>query len=396
MKKVIHYLIFISIFAIIGGISGVIISKLQIDTLLFSKIHVKETLILFVLSILSSVALHELAHAVYFLLNKVPLRFVAIFIFFFSRMERKWNVRIRFNNITIMGGIAIPNLPSIKNEREFDRIRKVYSEALLFAPIISFAEAVIFIILYVVLFLTNAANEYMNLSIFSVFCSFIGIIIVFSSFIKTENIYGDFWAYKVLKTDDKMASLQLCQYMFFNTDWKTTVSKSTWLINRLMDYAKKIKITTAELMDLKILDWMIQMEYLGVVKMDKEILEILKDFFLSDNVLFNYPQQEDRDVFYYHMIYKLLESGAYEKSILQEKMNVVSPKLLAGSPLKEYYTKLTEHLFGYECSEWLLRNKNPSSSYSLLKEFDAMNEIEEKIILQNTVKGKNMSNFILD
>lgn len=232
----------------------------------------------------------------------------------------------------------------------------------------------------------------MNLSIFSVFGSFIGIIIVFSSFIKTENIYGDFWAYKVLKTDDKMASLQLCQYMFFNTDWKTTVSKSTWLINRLMDYAKKIKITTAELMDLKILDWVIQMEYLGVVKMDKEILEILKDFFLSDNVLFNYPRQEDRDVFYFHMIYKLLGSGAYEKSILQEKMNVVSPKLLAGSPLKEYYTKLTEHLFGQECSEWLLRNKNPSSSYSLLKEFDAMNEIEEKIILQNAVKGKNMSN----
>ena len=83
MKKVIHYLIFFSVFAIIGGISGVIISKLQIDTLLFSKIHVKKTLVLFILSILSSVTLHELAHAIYFLLNKVPLRFVAIFIFFF-------------------------------------------------------------------------------------------------------------------------------------------------------------------------------------------------------------------------------------------------------------------------------------------------------------------------
>jgi hypothetical protein len=389
MKKVIHYLIFFSVFAIIGGISGVIISKLQIDTLLFSKIHVKKTLVLFILSILSSVTLHELAHAIYFLLNKVPLRFVAIFIFFFCKTERKWTVRIRFNNITIMGGIAIPNLPSINNEREFDRIRKIYSEALLFAPVISFAEAVIFIILYVVLFLTKTVNEYVNLSIFSVFCSFIGIIIVFSSFIKTENIYGDFWAYKVLKTDDKMASLQLCQYMFFNTDWKMTVSKSTWLIKKLMDYAKEIKVTTTELIDLKILDWIIQMEYLGVVKPDKEILEILKEFFLSDNVFSNYPPQEDRDVFYFHMIYKLLGSGVYEKSILQEKMNVVSSKLLAGSPSKEYYTKLTEHLFGYECSEWLLRNKNPNSTYSLLKEFEAIHEIEEKIILQNTMgKGQ--------
>lgn len=358
--------------------------EFEIDKLFEHRIDYATIIGLFVLAMLFSVTLHELSHAFYFWINKVPLRFVAIFLFGFYKDDKKWKFIFYPNKITLTGGIAIPDLPAVNNESQFKKIRKIYSRALLFAPIISFVEAIVAMVAYATLLFSELITKYTNASVFLVFCIFAGFTMFFSSFLKAENIYGDFPAYKLYKENDKKTILQLGEYLIFANNWKQKIMDSDWLVDEILKYARRANAELGDSTNLGMLDWVIQMEYLGVFELDDEINETLKLMFEENKILSEYPQSEERDIFYFHMIFKLLKDGQVEKCVLQERMNQSSKKLLKGMPLNEYYTRLTKHLL-YNCdyTEWLNKNMNPSSSFTLLSLFEPVKEIERRIIQQN-------------
>ncbi len=379
MKKLISYLIFIILCIAIGGGLGVIISNYKIDYLFTLDIAPIVFLTLLIVAFLFSVALHEFAHALYFVVHKVPLRFMGIFIFSFLKKDNKCFFSICLNKITVLGGIAIPSLPAIESESDFLKLRKIYSRALLFAPIVSLAEAIICFILYVSLSKYNMACSDM-IYIFLVLSSFMGLSIFFSSFIKTETIYGDFPAYKAYKNCSALAALQLCQYMSFSEDWKNTLLKSTWLIEHLKTQLKAKQYNEYKLLDLKILDWLIQLDYLNILTLNSDMFKILKDIFNTDYILL-LPVGEDRDIFYFHMIYVLNKYRAIEQADLQRNYSQMESILLVKHPSKEYYIKLTKHLlFNQNYSEWLNKNINPNTTYNLLRVFESVELIEKNII----------------
>lgn len=388
MKKFCQYILVLVISILCGIGIGTFMIEFEIDKLFEHRIDYATIIGLFVLAMLFSVTLHELSHAFYFWINKVPLRFVAIFLFGFYKDDKKWKFIFYPNKITLAGGIAIPDLPAVNNESQFKRIRKVYSRALLFAPIISFVEAIVALVAYATLLFSELITKYTNASVFLVFCIFIGFTIFFSSFLKAENIYGDFPAYKLYKENDKKTILQLGEYLIFANNWKQKIMDSDWLVDEILKYARRANAEPGDSTNLGMLDWVIQMEYLGVFELDDEINETLKLMFEENKILSEYPQSEEQDIFYFHMIYKLLKDGQVEKCVLQERMNQSSKKLLKGMPSNEYYTRLTKHLL-YDCdyTEWLNKNMNPSSSFTLFGLFEPIKEIERRIIQQNvTVK----------
>jgi len=384
MKKFCQYILVLVISILFGIGIGTFMIEFEIDKLFEHRIGYATIIGLFVLAMLFSVTLHELSHAFYFWINKVPLRFVAVFLFGFYKDDKKWKFIFYPNKITINGGIAIPDLPVINNESQFKKIRKVYSRALLFAPIISFVEAILAMVAYATLLFSELITKYTNTSVFLVFCIFAGLTMFFSSFLKAENIYGDFPAYKLYKENDKKTILQLGEYLIFANNWKQKIMDSDWLVDEILKYARRANAEPGDSTNLGMLDWVIQMEYLGVFELDDEINETLKLMFEENKILSEYPQSEERDIFYFHMIYKLLKDGQVEKCVLQERMNQSSKKLLKGMPSNEYYTRLTKHLL-YDCdyTEWLNKNMNPSSSFTLMSLFEPVKEIERRIIQQN-------------
>lgn len=370
-----------------GIVIGKFMTEFEIDKLFEIRIGYATMIGLFVLAMLFSITLHELSHAFYFWINKVPLRYVAIFLFGFYKDNRKWKYIFYPNKITLTGGIVIPDLPAINSESEFKKIRKIYSRALLFAPIISFAEAIVAVTAYSAMLFLGISTKNTNVSVFLVFCIFVGLTIFFSSFLKAENIYGDFSAYKLYKENDKLTILQFGQYLIFANNWKQKIIDSDWLVDEILQYVRKVNDEPGDSTNLGMLDWLIQMEYLGVFELDDGINGILKSMFEEDKILSEYPQSEERDIFYFHMVYKLLKGGQVEKCVLQEIMNKSSKKLLKGMPSKEYYTKLSKHLL-YDCdyADWLNKNMNPSSLFTLLGLFESVREIERRIILQKEEK----------
>lgn len=387
MKKFCRYILALTICILFGIGIGTFMTELEIDKLFELRIDYVTIIGLFALAMLFSIALHELSHAFYFGINKVPLRFVAIFLFCFYKDNKKWKYIFYPNKITLTGGIAIPDLPAINSESQFKKIRKIYSRALLFAPIISFVEAIVAVVAYSALLFSGLSTKNTNVSVFLVFCIFVGLTIFFSSFLKAENIYGDFPAYKLYKENDKLTILQFGQYLIFANNWKQKIMDSDWLVDEILQYVRKTNDEPGDSTNLGMLDWLIQMEYLGVFELDDGINGTLKSMFEEDKILSEYPQSEERDIFYYHMVYKLLKDGQVEKCVLQEIMNRSSKKLLKGMPSNEYYTKLTKHLL-YNCdyADWLNKNMNPSSSFTLLGLFEPVREIERRIIQQKEEK----------
>lgn len=387
MKKFCRYILALTICILFGIGIGTFMTELEIDKLFELRIDYVTIIGLFVLAMLFSIALHELSHAFYFEINKVPLRFVAIFLFGFYKDNKKWKYIFYPNKITLTGGIAIPDLPAINSESQFKKIRKIYSRALLFAPIISFVEAIVAVVAYSTLLFSGISTKNTNVSVFLVFCIFVGLTIFFSSFLKAENIYGDFPAYKLYKENDKLTFLQFGQYLIFANNWKQKIMDSDWLVDEILQYARKTNDEPGDSTNLGMFDWLIQMEYLGVFELDDGINGTLKSMFEEDKILSEYPQSEERDIFYYHMVYKLLKDGQVEKCVLQEIMNRSSKKLLKGMPSNEYYTKLTKHLlYDYGYADWLNKNMNPSSSFTLLGLFEPVREIERRIIQQKEEK----------
>lgn len=136
---------------------------------------------------------------------------------------------------------------------------------MLFAPIISFVEAIVAVVAYSALLFSGLSTKSTNVSVFLVFCIFVGLTIFFSSFLKAENIYGDFPAYKLYKENDKLTILQFGQYLIFANNWKQKIMDSDWLVDEILQYVRKTNDEPGDSTNLGMLDWLIQMEYLGVL-----------------------------------------------------------------------------------------------------------------------------------
>lgn len=383
MKKSVLKFVFIVMLCIGSGfIIGELVSILKMDSInFFDTYNVIRLIGAFLCALIVSVTVHEMAHALYFRIHGIQIRLFAVFFLCLNHCSGKWKVLFYPNSITILGGLVIPDLPPISNKEVFEKVRKIYYRDLLIAPIVSGLLAVISII---TLFLFNSNTNNSGVSIIATFLLmfiFTNLTIFLSSFIKTENIFGDFPAYYVYKNNDKIAKLQICQYLFFSDSWKNVADKSKWIIDELKNMIANQSSDNLDMIDLQLLDWIVQMDFISEVKLDKGVLDLMSKITNSKNDLFSFPSSESRDVLFYHIIYSLLKYNRISISEARIKIDSVSPDLLQNHPSKEYYNQLTNHFLGNSDNTlWLKKHINPNASYSLLKIFPAIEYIEMQLI----------------
>lgn len=250
MKKIRKYLILIGFAAILGFT----FSFLKHNGYWFKltsglktiKWYLYPVIILFNFFIV--ILIHELGHLFSFVLNKIKIRALYVLVFVLMRKENdKWKFKIYPKHIKLLGGIVVPNLGEIKTEEDFNKIRTAFSKALIAGPRTSVGYLILSIIVFILIwFLTNLNLLTTLLFINAVITSLMTVLIVLTSKVNTNEIYGDYVAYDKFLTDDRFALLQLIQYRSFSTiedeetdkflyDYLTNFYKSSTLSYHLFD-----------------------------------------------------------------------------------------------------------------------------------------------------------------
>ena len=383
MKKGLIKYILTLVFSIgIGFGIGKLISFLQMDYI--NRLNINDAFciaIAFIIALIVAVTIHEMAHAIYFVIHGIRIRLFAVFFLCFDNCLNKLRIRFYPNKITSLGGLVIPNLPPINNKEMFETVRKIYYKDLLIAPIVSGVLALMSI---ASLFLGNSIFNEKGISFSTAFLTlfvFTNLMIFFSSFIKTENIFGDFPAYYIYKNNDRIAKLQICQYLFFNDSWEETVDESQWCINEIKRMVNDQDAESLDVIDLQLLDWIIQMDYINKVTIDEKTLNLMTWIIASEDEFLAMPKSENRDVLFYHILYSLLKYDYISDSDAKMKIDSLSANLLKNHPSKDYYTHLSNHIFGESDNGiWLNNNTNPNAAYSFLRIFPAIEYIENQLI----------------
>lgn len=241
MKKIKKYLILI----IFAAILGFTFSFLKHNGYWFKltsglktiKWYLYPLLILFYFFIV--ILIHELGHFFSFLFNGIKIRALYVLMFVLMRKENnKWKFKIYPKHIKLLGGIVVPNLDEINNEEELKRVRTSFSKALIAGPRTSIGYLILLIISFILVWFLTNLNLLSALLFLNVIITFLmTILIVLTSKINTDEVYGDYVAYDKFVNDDRFALLQIIQYRSFSTieDEKTNI----FLYKYLSSYYEK-------------------------------------------------------------------------------------------------------------------------------------------------------------
>lgn len=384
MRKGLKYIFILCLCIILGGIIGFVCSNIDlINNLMVVQIKPLMLIALFLLASFVSTGIHEMMHAIYFILNHMKLRYMSIFVFCLYKSNKHYKFAINISNISLFSGIVIPEIPVINSKGEFKRVQRVYSEALLAAPLLSLLESLLLII---TLFLINKTlyTESPELFYFIIFNIFISGIIFISSFAKTESVYGDFSAFRIYRFDDKFAANQIMQYMFFNATWEKDILESKWLIEHVVKHCRYINSDKITMVDVDMLDLLLTLYRMDFVNIDNDLVDLLARIFDSE-VLFSLPSYENRNSFFYHLMYFLYSTKKYDKVYLIDKYETNKEKIrFANKNVEEYYENLTKHIiFKEDKFEWLINNIFPNSMHNFLKIFESVQRTEICLINQN-------------
>ncbi len=154
-----------------------------------------------------TVFLHELSHFLTFLFMGVKSEIMVVFMFLFYKNENnKWRVKINPKLLLLVGGLVWPNLGPINNEEDFKKARKAMQTSLLVAPLFTLISGVLFIIISLIFFY----NTFLFPISFYMFL--FTMLYTYTSSLESNQIVGDFKAYKKVKNDDDFSQLIILQY----------------------------------------------------------------------------------------------------------------------------------------------------------------------------------------
>lgn len=187
------------------------------------------------LTFLLTLSIHELTHALVFRIKGVRIKAIYLFIFKFIKKNKLFIPSIDFRLAILGGGLVVPDLDPITNQEEYDKISKIFSKSLIAAPIATIVFMVMMIIadFFLILFVNN-------LYLLGIFTVVTIITIIFSllyiaaSKASTDQIAGDFVAYKRILNDELFRLNAISSYLIFND--KSAIASKEFMNNKRLNY----------------------------------------------------------------------------------------------------------------------------------------------------------------
>jgi hypothetical protein len=138
MKKIkfyfVFYLIVIAISSV-GVLLGIALAKIEEKYPEYLAAGLWKGIIIFFIALLITVYVHELSHAIALKIQGIDIRMIYLFPICFVREKEGLKLHVAFN--MQIGGIVIPQIPTICNSSEYKTFLKKMEVYLICAPLCS-------------------------------------------------------------------------------------------------------------------------------------------------------------------------------------------------------------------------------------------------------------------
>lgn len=297
-----------------------------------------------------TILVHELGHFFSFIFNGVKIR--ALYVLMFILMKNgnnKWRFKIKLANLKLLGGLVVPNFSEVENEDDLRKLRKAFEKALIAGPNTSIAYFVVILIAFFLLwFLTTwyilIAIMFVNL----IMTTLLTILVVLTSKVRTEEVFGDYKAYELIKENETFMLIQVIQYFMFSlTDTKKT---EKFLFEYLTSYLSNYNLSY-HFFDLTLVKNYLSMYLDNDNVMNDTLVKILNYYNLSRLI---------RSKHGYELVY-LISATYYKNNELEEayrwfnKAKTYENKFQSAEE-REFIIKQYEHLLNLNNNETYLLN----------------------------------------
>ncbi len=163
-------------------------------------------ILIFLASYFIVVLLHELAHAVAFLIKGIKPKMILVLMFLFYK-DTRWHLKINPKLMVLGGGMVMPNFHAIHSQKDIDYLKKATAFSLITAPTFTVVFASL-------LLLTNLIFFYDTpLTVFAFYIALFSAFFTYTSTLSAQGIYGDFVAHKRINTDPMFALSIVTQFV---------------------------------------------------------------------------------------------------------------------------------------------------------------------------------------
>ncbi|MBU1142244.1 MAG: site-2 protease family protein [Firmicutes bacterium] len=316
-----------------------------------SSLTFLDYLLWFFLTFYISLTIHELGHFFSFVFQQVKLRALYITIFIFHKTEKGWRFRIKPKLIVLLGGLVVPDFGDVKDENEYQKIVKKFSRALIAAPIVTITFLSVTIVSFILAVLFVPQSEFMGIIYLLAFYAIpINLLFIYSFTLSNPMFFGDFVAYKKMRTDQTFALAMITQYSMFTLSDSKESDHFIWEKSR--DTLKGLPISSSQF------HTMILLSYIdGVIRRD-EPLDHTIDIKINRIPIRKYLKDElglslIYDIASYHYFNSNVEK-AYK--LFDDIQKLVSTKL--DSKMLNYNKMKYMHILHLEYQDSFLSNKD--------------------------------------
>ena len=297
-----------------------------------------------------SLTLHELGHFFAFVVQRIKIRALYLTVFVFYKNEKGWHFTVKPKLWVLGGGLVVPDLGKIENDQDFNQLKNRFSKALIAAPIVTISILVMTLITFVlVLIYSNNMHLVGVVSILAIYITILSSLFIYTFTLHNTMFYGDFVAYKKMKTDPIFQLTQINQYTMFSM--VETEETTRYLFEKTKDVLKEIII------DSSVFHTMLLSSYLDQIIRGEEEADPIIDSKIKALKTSPYTHTEHGiyllyDLCYYHYKQKDV-ARAYKmfEDIKKRTGKKLNPKLIT------YLEKKTLHVLNIEYQDGFFADK---------------------------------------
>ena len=180
----------------IGILLGMVLVTIEQKHPEYLSAGIFKGIIIFFMALLVTVCFHELAHAIAFKLQKIDIRMIAIFPICLIREKEGLKFHMAVSMEIGLGGIVIPEIPTISNQTEYESFQDKMRVSLVSAPLCSAFIGLISLILVLCTtkYIGNDFCSYINFLIFFQRYFLWSVYINLTSMLDLGSIVGDYSA----------------------------------------------------------------------------------------------------------------------------------------------------------------------------------------------------------
>lgn len=308
---------------------------------------------LFIGALFSTLVLHEMTHLVAFLIKGYKNEaIILLFMVFYKNSSSKWRLKIDFKMLILGGGLVFTKLGKINNEEDFKKASKATAFSLIAAPTMTIVSSLVLLFISLVFFYQNTILVPLSLYIL-----IFSLIYTFVSTKESNQIFGDFVAYKKMKTDKDFAFTATLQYSDEITKYQLDIMQE--YVNTYKNLSFNSKFITYYL-------YLLEKNLFIDTEVNLKIYELTYPYIVNDYSYTRLLKSKYGIEIIQSVILYASKLGFTDRSIalLDQYINYLEDKKV-NSKYITYITKQTHHLLSLSNESTFINNKKNITSYGL-------------------------------